>query len=207
MSSEEIPSADSGDSDEENVVAPPRLALNLIDPNDRGPFVLYLHGMGKGKDAMFKEVVGSESVVAPDLGGWKIMATFTAMYIFMMIILLLFVVFSFIALDLPAAVPILLLSVALGFFLYIGGSRAVTYLMVWRGLRIAERAVREVAPNVIVAHGFGAVVALRLANPKLPMVRQSFPSIVVTCAATFRFCWHLPKIPTVVLCTHKTSRQ
>eukprot|EP00923_Selenidium_pygospionis_P012918 GHVN01022236.1.p1 GENE.GHVN01022236.1~~GHVN01022236.1.p1 ORF type:complete len:229 (+),score=13.91 GHVN01022236.1:1027-1713(+) len=54
--------------------------------------------------------------------------------------------------------------------LYFGGSRTVTYLMLWRSLRVAERERAAFGPNIIVAVGFGAVAALRLKGSKLPMI-------------------------------------
>lgn len=50
------------------------------------------------------------------------------------------------------------------------GGKGATHYMFLKAVRIAEKKFKEQGPNVIVATSFGAVVALSMDVPKVPMV-------------------------------------
>eukprot|EP00923_Selenidium_pygospionis_P012915 GHVN01022232.1.p1 GENE.GHVN01022232.1~~GHVN01022232.1.p1 ORF type:complete len:276 (+),score=15.35 GHVN01022232.1:516-1343(+) len=104
------------------------------------------------------------------MGLMRMIIVFTIVYVVVGILLLLVTISTFLTSSALAGVLTLAISALLMGLLYFGGSRTVTYLMLWRSLRVAERERAAFGPNIIVAVGFGAVAALRLKGSKLPMI-------------------------------------
>eukprot|EP00923_Selenidium_pygospionis_P012917 GHVN01022235.1.p1 GENE.GHVN01022235.1~~GHVN01022235.1.p1 ORF type:complete len:394 (+),score=39.85 GHVN01022235.1:114-1295(+) len=140
------------------------------EADDRGPYVLYLAGVTKKKYEGFEDAVGADRIRCPEMGLMRMIIVFTIVYVVVGILLLLVTISTFLTSSALAGVLTLAISALLMGLLYFGGSRTVTYLMLWRSLRVAERERAAFGPNIIVAVGFGAVAALRLKGSKLPMV-------------------------------------
>lgn len=56
---------------------------------------------------------------------------------------------------------------------YLVGGRGVTQFLFHQSIKIAERKFREMRPNVIVGSNYGAVVALAMDMPRVPMVGKN----------------------------------
>lgn len=57
------------------------------------------------------------------------------------------------------------------------GGKGATHYMWLKAVRIAEKKFKEQRTNVIVGTSFGAVVALSMDVPKVPMVRFDQPCL------------------------------
>ena len=122
------------------------------------------------KVSLLREAFGSAAVSAPTLGTRRTLMAFALGFAITALLMCAIVVMTFlksnVAAGIMALVSLSLMSL-LAFFL---AWRGVTQLVMRQAVLQAEINFKEFQPNVIVAPAYGAVVALQMDVPKVPLV-------------------------------------
>ncbi|OEH76645.1 hypothetical protein cyc_03393 [Cyclospora cayetanensis] len=144
---------------------------------DQGLRVLFLHELdsapGSDKQRLLEKAIGKQRVKAPNLKTRQTIMMFVLIFVVVAIILLSACIAAAVLAKWYVGLSVFLGAMALLVLLYWLGGKGATHFMWMKAVRIAEKKFKEQRSNVIVATSFGAVVALSMDVPKVPMLLLS----------------------------------
>eukprot|EP00921_Rhytidocystis_pertsovi_P014805 GHVQ01023797.1.p1 GENE.GHVQ01023797.1~~GHVQ01023797.1.p1 ORF type:complete len:156 (-),score=9.21 GHVQ01023797.1:49-516(-) len=137
--------------------------------------ILYLHGIENSAHnarvtRWLSEKFPDGQVVAPNLQTRRTSVLFSAGFMFFVLALVSLCCVTGIYWKWWAGVLLFIATAVVSMGIYALAGRGVTHVMQRRAVSIAEKSFKEFRPNLIVASAFGAVVAVSMDIPKLPMV-------------------------------------
>eukprot|EP00382_Lankesteria_abbotti_P002645 CAMPEP_0113850464 /NCGR_PEP_ID=MMETSP0372-20130328/3899_1 /TAXON_ID=340204 /ORGANISM="Lankesteria abbotti" /LENGTH=248 /DNA_ID=CAMNT_0000820765 /DNA_START=79 /DNA_END=822 /DNA_ORIENTATION=- /assembly_acc=CAM_ASM_000359 len=139
-----------------------------------GTRIMYLHGLWSGpnnrKKLMLDEVYGAENVTAPNMRTKLGVSCGIFGYLLFCLALVSASVCLFLYDAFWGALVTTFLSIAISLLVLVFGGRGWSAAMTKRCALAAQHEIERFRPNVVVASSYGAVVALSMGNPKLPML-------------------------------------
>lgn len=126
----------------------------------------------KQKMAILESILGKEQVICPELGAKRTLTLFAMGFGLLILLMFTVVILTFWKSNMVAGVASVLALALVGVLVFFLAGRGVTHLLVRQAAFHAELAFKKFRPNVIVASSLGAVVALQMDTPKVPLVRD-----------------------------------
>lgn len=145
--------------------------------SDQGLRVLFLHELdsapGSEKQRLLEKALGKQRVKAPNLKTRQSIMMFVLLFLILAICLVSSCIASAVLAKWYVGLAVFLGSVVVLILAYWLGGKGATHYMWLKAVRIAEKKFKEQRTNVIVGTSFGAVVALSMDVPKVPMLLLS----------------------------------
>ncbi|KAL8448966.1 hypothetical protein Emed_003318 [Eimeria media] len=151
--------------------------MSLSKGSDPGLRVLFLHELdsapGSEKQRLLEKAVGKQRIKAPNLKTRQSIMMFVLLFLVLALCLGSSCIAAFVLARWYVSFAVFLASVALLALTYWLGGKGATHYMWLKAVKIAEKKFKEQRTNVIVGTSFGAVVALSMDVPKVPMLLLS----------------------------------
>ncbi|KAL8435298.1 hypothetical protein Efla_002553 [Eimeria flavescens] len=148
--------------------------MSVFKGSDSGLRVLFLHELdsapGSEKQRLLEKAVGKQRVKAPNLKTRQSIMMFVLGFLVLAVCLISGCIAAAVLARWYVGLALFLVSVLLLSLTYWLGGRAATHFMWLKAVRLAEKKFKEQRSNVIVGTSFGAVVALSMNVPKVPML-------------------------------------
>ncbi|KAL8436944.1 hypothetical protein ACSSS7_001308 [Eimeria intestinalis] len=151
--------------------------MSLSKGSDTGLRVLFLHELdsapGSEKQRLLEKAVGKQRIKAPNLKTRQSIMMFVLLFLVLALGLFGSCIAAFVLAKWYVSLAVFFTAAGVLALTYWLGGKGATHYMWLKAVKIAEKKFKEQRTNVIVGTSFGAVVALSMDVPKVPMLLLS----------------------------------